>query len=103
MTGTPGTPGTPETPGTPRPPGPPGTPGTPGTPETPGEGHHPDPESSEERRMAALYGLGDPPPDDGRRNPFWWIWALVIPFILIAITLMVWRIMSTPQRTLPGL
>jgi hypothetical protein len=57
----------------------------------------------EERRLAALYGLGDEPEDEGGGNPFWWIWAFVIPFMFAAIGLLLWRIMSTPQRTLPGL
>jgi hypothetical protein len=60
-------------------------------------------EEAEARRLAALYGLGDPPEDDGRRNPFWWIWAAVVPFMLLAMALMLYRILSTPSRTLPGL
>jgi len=60
-------------------------------------------EEAEARRLAALYGVGDPPEDDGRRNPFWWIWAVVVPFMLLAVALMVYRILSTPLRTLPGL
>lgn len=58
----------------------------------------------DETRLAALYGLGDPPPgDEGGRNPFWWIWAFVIPFTLMAIGLMAWRILTSPQRVLPGM
>jgi hypothetical protein len=60
-------------------------------------------EAAEARRLAALYGLGDPPEDDGKGNPFWWIWAVVVPFMLLAVGLMVYRILSTPSRTLPGL
>lgn len=60
-------------------------------------------EDAEARRLAALYGLGDPPEDDGGRNPFWWIWAFVVPFMLLAIGLMAWRLVSTPSRSIPGL
>ena len=60
-------------------------------------------EEAEARRLAALYGVGDPPEDDGKRNPFWWIWAVVVPFMLLAMVLMLYRILSTPSRTLPGL
>lgn len=58
----------------------------------------------EGRRLAALHGVGDPPPEDeGGRNPFWWVWAFVIPFALGAIGLMTWRILTSPQRVVPGM
>jgi len=59
-------------------------------------------EEAEARRLAALYGLGDPPEEDGRRNPFWWIWIVLVPFMLLAMGLMLYRILSTPSRSLPG-
>lgn len=73
-------------------------PGAPQAPLTP-RGEDPD-----ERRLAALYGLGDPPPaEGGGSNPFWWVWAFVIPFILLALGLMTWRMLTSPQRVLPGM
>lgn len=60
-------------------------------------------EGAEARRLAALYGVGEPPEDDGGRNPFWWIWAFVVPFMLLGMALMAWRLVSTPSRSLPGL
>ncbi len=60
-------------------------------------------EDAEARRLAALYGLGEPPEDDGGRNPFWWIWAFLVPFMLLAMGLMAWRLVSTPSRSIPGL
>jgi len=60
-------------------------------------------EEADARRLAALYGLGDPPEEDGGRNPFWWIWVVVVPFVLLSMGLMVYRILSTPSRSLPGL
>ncbi len=75
----------------------------PGTDESaPGAGSSgADPEA---RRLAALYGIGDPPPEEGGgRNPFWWVWVVVIPFALLAIGLMTWRLLTSPQRVLPGM
>lgn len=61
-------------------------------------------EEADQRRLAALYGLGEPPPEDeDDRNPFWWIWVFVVPFMLLAMGLMAWRLVSTPSRSLPGL
>lgn len=60
-------------------------------------------EDAEARRLAALYGLGEPPEDDGGRNPFWWIWVFLVPFMLLAMGLMAWRLVSTPSRSIPGL
>jgi hypothetical protein len=53
-----------------------------------------------------LEGDRDPgagPSGDDGHNPFWWVWAFIIPFALLGIGLMTWRLLTTPERVLPGM